>query len=97
MHDEQPSFDKCMLGPGLRHALGHMLPAMVRYIFGASTRMIRHQHARFACAGWGLLVTMLSMLAGAAVEWYRLRLFGQGSVLTHVRCHTLKTVSKLWM
>ncbi len=25
---------------------------------------------------------MLSMLAGAAVEWYRLRLFRQGDVLT---------------
>lgn len=33
-------------------------------------------------AGYGLLVCMLSMLAGAAVEWYRLRLFQQGSVLT---------------
>jgi hypothetical protein len=26
---------------------------------------------------------MLSMLAGAAVEWYRLRLFRQGAVLTN--------------
>ncbi len=33
-------------------------------------------------AGYGLLVCMLSMLAGAAVEWYRLRLFQQGAVLT---------------
>ena len=35
-----------------------------------------------ACSGWGLLVCMLSMLAGGAVEWYRLRLFAQGRVLT---------------
>ncbi|KAK9918815.1 hypothetical protein WJX75_007179 [Coccomyxa subellipsoidea] len=33
--------------------------------------------------GYGLLVCMLSMLAGAAVEWYRLRLFRQGAVLTN--------------
>lgn len=34
-------------------------------------------------AGYGLLVCMLSMLAGATVEWYRLRLFAQGAVLTN--------------
>lgn len=34
------------------------------------------------CAGWGLLVCMLSMLAGAAVEWQRLRLFKEGHILT---------------
>ena len=40
--------------------------------------------------GWGLLVCMLSMLAGGAVEWYRLRLFAQGRVLTaQVRSHPL--------
>ena len=32
--------------------------------------------------GGALLVCMLSMLAGGAVEWYRLRLFAQGRVLT---------------
>ena len=32
-------------------------------------------------AGWGLLVCVLSMLAAAAVEWYRLQLFHQGKVL----------------
>ena len=34
------------------------------------------------CAGWGLFVCMLSMLAGGAVEMVRLSLFKQGHVLT---------------
>ena len=32
-------------------------------------------------AGWGLVVCVLAMLAAAAVEWYRLKLFHEGKVL----------------
>lgn len=32
-------------------------------------------------AGWGLLVCVFAMLAAAAVEWYRLKLFHEGKVL----------------
>ena len=31
--------------------------------------------------GWGLVVCVFAMLAAAAVEWYRLRLFHEGKVL----------------
>ncbi len=32
-------------------------------------------------AGWGLLVCVTAMVAAAAVEWYRLKLYHEGKVL----------------
>ena len=32
-------------------------------------------------AGWGLLVCVMAMVAAAAVEWYRLKLYHEGKVL----------------
>ena len=31
--------------------------------------------------GWGLLVCVMAMVAAAAVEWYRLKLYHEGKVL----------------
>lgn len=37
--------------------------------------------AELLVTGWGLVVCVFAMLAAAAVEWYRLRLFHEGKVL----------------
>ena len=36
---------------------------------------------RLLFAGWGLLVCVMAMVAAAAVEWYRLKLYHEGKVL----------------
>ena len=45
------------------------------------TNLRKHTVTACLMTGWGLVVCVLAMVAAAAVEWYRLKLYHQGKVL----------------